>query len=281
MSKQITNEDLFNLIKSENQVLKTEIANVKNEIKSELDILKIKNEYLEKENQELKRQILFLERRQKKYNVIVYGIEGDEQLTDNKTLAVLNEVLNIPCNNKDLRDIRRIGKKVAGKPRPVQIEVINYNLKKEILNKSKEKQAELKENNIFFTSDYASEDYKERKLLSQFLKAAKEKKYKAKIENNKLVVDGKEYTCNQLKSNTSKILNNKANIETEEVYESLQKNLHENIEQILRNTYEEDEENKKRKFKLTPTKPIGAAPKRNTRAEAKKVQGDLGEKTTI
>lgn len=196
----ISNEDLFNLISEGNNALKKEFLDLKAEIQNEVLILKEKNSELEKENKALKQKILNIERKQKKYNLLAYGVKGNENETQKNIVEIINETLQIQCNIKDFRDINRIGKSSNNQPRPVAIEVVNNNLKYNILKKSAENE-DLKANKIYFAPEYTQEDYEERKKLNKYLKSAREKKLNAKIKRNKLVLDAGEYTANELESN--------------------------------------------------------------------------------
>ncbi|CAH0546859.1 unnamed protein product [Brassicogethes aeneus] len=197
----VSNEDLYKLIIEGNNSLKQDFKDLKSGIHKEINNLKSKNEELENENRKLKNKLLEVERRQKKYNIIVYGLDGNEEETENKIIDLFNETLQTQCKTADFRDIFRIGKVNKDIPRSIVVETQNYKLKKEILKNVHLKSKLLKEKKIFITPEYATDDYLDRKLLGSFLRTAKTNKPDAKIRNNKLVIDEEEYTLEYLKRN--------------------------------------------------------------------------------
>ena len=183
---------LSKLIQNGNEQIKSEIRDLRQQLNTEIGALKSKNEELEKENAELKNKINSIERRSKKYNIIVYGVEESENETNRDVLKILNEILHITYSISNFRDICRIGQATQGKIRPVILEVLNYQLKLDILARAKANYKDLNITKIYFAHDYTSEDYQKRKYLSEQLKAAREKNYIAKIRKNVLIVNGED-----------------------------------------------------------------------------------------
>ncbi|CAG9814140.1 unnamed protein product [Phaedon cochleariae] len=198
----LTLEDLCTIIKKGNEDLKQEISNVRKDLCSEIRKLEQKNDKLEVENKRLKEKLTELERKAKKYNLILYGLDGDEAgaATTGKILDLVNNTLGIPCARSDLRDSYRIGKTVDGNIRPIVVEVVNLQFKSEILNRAKVCSSELREKRVNIALDYTKEDYEERKCLLKHMKAAKEKQYSARIKNNILIVNGEEFSYDYLKN---------------------------------------------------------------------------------
>lgn len=145
MSGPITNEDIFKLLRNiqeENlqlkQTLLEEIKSLKDESSNKVQVLENKYIDLKADNEYLKKKLIVIERRLKKYNLVFYGIrENDNKTLISDVLKIINEKLNIKCASQDLRDIYRIGKNLNDKPRPVIIEVVNYKLKIYVLINSK------------------------------------------------------------------------------------------------------------------------------------------------
>ncbi|CAH0560588.1 unnamed protein product [Brassicogethes aeneus] len=215
-----------------NNALKKEFLDLKAEIQNKVLILKEKNTELQNENKALKQKILSIERKQKKYNLLAYGVKGNEE----------ENTLQIQCDIKDFRDINRIGKASKNQPRPVAIEVVNNNLKYNILKKSAENK-ELKANNSI---EYTQEDYEERKKLYKYLKSARENKLNAKIKRNRLVLDSGEYSANDLENNPDLL-----NLEKSS---DLQSN-------------DQEDGDRKRKSEDSPSKETLAIPKKNQKQE--------------
>lgn len=173
--------------------IKQEIRSTKNDIFKELEKIKEENNEIKKENENLKNRVLNCERKLKKFNLIFYGLqEEEEELTIIQNfLDLINDKLNIDCNFSDIRDIYRIGLKETGKdrPRPMVVEFVNYKLKIEILTNAKK----LKGTGIFIANDYTSEDYEKHKILITHLKKARINNHHAVIKNNALIINGEKY----------------------------------------------------------------------------------------
>ncbi|KAG5890743.1 hypothetical protein JTB14_013090 [Gonioctena quinquepunctata] len=114
--KEIPNEDLFNLIK-------TAISS-NNEIKKQND------EIVEEKGQILEDILLMNEMKQKKYNLIVYGIKKEEdEVWDIENFPdIINITCEVGCKYHDLREWYRIGesKQNTERPRPIVVELIYY-----------------------------------------------------------------------------------------------------------------------------------------------------------
>lgn len=209
----VSNIDLYNLlleVKKKNEELQIQNNNTKEEIKQEIRSTKIEifqelanlkqeNNELKKENQILKYRLLNCERKLKKFNLIFYGLQEEEEelVGIQNILDLINQKLNIDCNFSDIRDIYRIGQKTADKNRPTVVEFINYKLRTEILANSKK----LKGTGIFITNDYTPEDYEKHKILIAHLKTARSNNHHAVIKNNVLIINGDKYTCEDLENN--------------------------------------------------------------------------------
>lgn len=199
----VSNDEILDFLKAsklenkkQNDDIKQELSDLRNVLSREIQQSEHKIKKLADENHSLKQKVLYLERKNKKFNLVVYGLkENDEDLIQN-ILQLLNNTLKIKCDQKDIRDIYYFGKNVTEKPRPICIELLYYNLKIEILKKG----YLLKGSGIFIDNDYPKEDYDKRKFLKSQVKLAKEKKYTAKIKNNTLIINGDIYTYEELKA---------------------------------------------------------------------------------
>nr|CAH7729132.1 unnamed protein product [Callosobruchus chinensis] len=126
--------------------------------------------------------------------------QSETKLEETKSvLNIISGNFELDCSYSDLRDVYRIGNKQSDRTRPLVIEFVNYQLKFEILANSKK----LKGTSIYVQNDYIQEDYKNRKLLIENLKLARSNNLKTTIRNNRLVVEGEEFTVAELeKRNT-------------------------------------------------------------------------------
>ncbi|KAG5874583.1 hypothetical protein JTB14_014628 [Gonioctena quinquepunctata] len=87
--REISNKDLFNLIKTvissnneikkQNHEIKSEIHNIRKELDGEIEALQKENIELKKSVEILKERVLINERKQKKYNLIVYEMQEEER----------------------------------------------------------------------------------------------------------------------------------------------------------------------------------------------------------
>ncbi|CAG9821195.1 unnamed protein product [Phaedon cochleariae] len=210
---QVTLQDLYTLITNGNNDLKSEIKDLRNKISSEVDTLKNQIKFLEVENVQVKSKVLGLERKIKKYNFIVYGIEESER--DNyceKIIDVMISILGIDCSKSDFRDLYRIGKPQEKKQRPIVCEVVNYSLKQTVLVNAKKHFSELKKLKIFFGQDYPEQEYKERKFMNEKRKEALANNLTAVFKNNNLIVNGKSFTYEELKQEENVDMNNPVDI---------------------------------------------------------------------
>lgn len=205
-NKEISNNDLYNLLietQKQNanlyselfQEIKEDIKSLKEEISKEVSQLKTENKNLKEENKQLRDRLATTERKLKKYNLIVYGVPGEENETFDKVVDIINTKINVTCSNHNIKDIYRIGQPSIDKPRPVVVELISYRLKTDILANAKK----LKGSGIFISHDLTPEDYEKRKLLNKQLKLAREKQLNAKIKKNTLIVNGEVFTYEELK----------------------------------------------------------------------------------
>lgn len=207
---EISNKDIYELLKTvmeKNSELQKQSENIKEEIKQEIrntniqlinevKDLKRENKELKEEYQQLKNRLLANERKSKKYNLIIYGKAEEENLNleIETLLKLIVEILELDCNFNDIRDLYRIGNRVDGKNRPLAIELINYQLKVEILANAKK----LKGTGLYIAKDYIPEDYIKRKVLYEHLKKARENRHEAIIKNNVLIVNGDKFTFEEL-----------------------------------------------------------------------------------
>ncbi|KAG5874931.1 hypothetical protein JTB14_015757 [Gonioctena quinquepunctata] len=133
----------------------------------------------------------------KKYNIFVHGTieEKDENVT-NKFVDVCKKHLQIDINKNDLRNIHRIGKPEPGKSRPIIIEFLCMNKKNEVMIDVHK----LKSTAIYISHDLCEEDLRNNKLLWDYKKLARSHNIESKIKKGKLIVNGIEYTPEEIKS---------------------------------------------------------------------------------
>ncbi|XP_075970122.1 uncharacterized protein LOC142987659 [Anticarsia gemmatalis] len=134
----------------------------------------------------LEKEIEYMKRDKKKNNIIIFGLQEEEESTTGLIEVVkniFNKDLNINIGDFEINQIFRIGKKSPGrKPRPVLLSLVNSWKKTEILRVRKN----LKD--IYITEDYSKEVLEKRKMLQTKLKEERIKGNFAYLRYDKLVV---------------------------------------------------------------------------------------------
>lgn len=185
-------------IKTQNEKFVTEISELKEELKSfkqnsdsQINNLIKENKNLQEENKILKTKLEVIEKRTKKFNVILYGIkeEPNQSIEETVVANIIQNKLQIDCSEKDIRDIYRVGKSINNKTRPIVVETVRSDFKNEILAKS----SKLKGTGISISLDYTSDEYRRRTFLVKYMKEARQKGQQAYLKGRKLVLDGDEF----------------------------------------------------------------------------------------
>lgn len=198
---QLSNNDLYSklieAIKCENEKCKNEIKeHIEHENIKLLGSLKEQKEKiseLENKYESLWKRTLDLERRSRKNNVIVFGLELNAQVNiTSLVLDKLNNSLEINITERDLSDIFPLNNN--SNP-PIKLEFVSHRTK-DLIFKNVSK---LKGTNIAIRHDMCYEDRLDNKVLVKHLKAAREKQFTAKIKGNKLIINGDPYSAIQLK----------------------------------------------------------------------------------
>lgn len=194
-------ERLTATFNNKTQEIKTEFKSQLGELKQEFSNLI--NGYdekifqLEDQNKNLQNNIVQLQRRIRKNNVVIFGINSSETNLLEYILNLFKETLEIETYATEINDVYRIGPK--DKPsQPVIVEFISYQ-KKLIIQKNAKK---LKGKNLSITQDQCYEDRATHKILYKHLIAAKTKGIQAYIKGNKIVIGNEIYTTEDLEHGT-------------------------------------------------------------------------------
>lgn len=135
---------------------------------------------------------LTVERKLRKNNIIVFGLEvrPDKVLED--TLKLLNQKLTLKLEKGDINNIYLIGKEE--KKRGVLIEFISYLSKQDIFkNVSK-----LKGSKISITNDLCPTDRETQKVLVEHLRQARSENKQAKIKGFHIEIEGQTFSAGDL-----------------------------------------------------------------------------------
>lgn len=153
------------------------------------------------ETENLKKKNLYLERKSRKNNVIIFGLHSnDENLLEN-TIKVLNELLEVNIKEEHINNIYRIGQNNSP---AVIIEFISY-LKKRTLFQNIDALKKLKEKGIAIANDQCYEDRQEQKVLRKHLKIARSQNLEAKIKGFRLFINNKAFTAKELKDSEKNV----------------------------------------------------------------------------
>lgn len=143
----------------------------------------------------LENTCLYLERRARKNNIVIFGFEIQcNKSIVQEVLDKLNSLLNLNIAISDVNNIYKIGKTERS---PIIVEFISY-LKKIEIFQNPEKLRALKSTNIAISNDLCEKDRNDRKILLRYYKKAKDDKQDVKIRGNKLELNSRLYTIREL-----------------------------------------------------------------------------------
>ena len=163
-------------------------------------LAKINNKLCKNEEQidNVQKQCLFLERKVRKNNIIIFGLDiKDENLVE-KVISSLNNLLDLKVTTSEINNVYKIGKN--NKP-PIVVEFVSFLKKKEIFN-IPEKLKSLKGTNVSISNDLCQEDRQNNKVLLKHLKIARSENKEAKIKGNKIEISNILYTAKELEEET-------------------------------------------------------------------------------
>lgn len=182
-------------------------------MKKEIAGLKAENAALRSENRSQEKRIEELEREVRKKNIVVYGItekEGEQESDMKYCIENIAAKIQVPINvERDVLDIKRIGVK-KGDMRPILVEFKSSTKKTDMIKDAKK----LKGSNIYLSEDYSREIQQQRKVLKQHLKDARERGQKATLNYNKLKINDKIYTVENLGHTKMPLQNDALNSKT-------------------------------------------------------------------
>ena len=183
--------------------------------RSEISTIKAENIQLKdlckkmvQEHDELKRRVSNLEDMKLVGNVIFHGIPETKWEKDNETLSkvynMMAELAEGDTKNDKLEQakkvkilsVRRLGRPIESRTRPIQVKYENENDVIELLNNKRKLPK-----GIYADKEYTAETEKRRRILRPILKAAKnipEYKKKSKLDGDTLVIKSQRYTITDL-----------------------------------------------------------------------------------
>lgn len=186
---QVTIADIFRILLG----IKKDLAQNRNDLADKTKVLEDKVLALEVENKQLKTKLLNVERKLKKNNIFIFGLDPEDTDVTNAVIKVVNKKLNVALTVNDINNCYQI-KNVDGKP--ILLELISYLKKSEIFNKV----SKLKGTGIFFSDDLTYQDRQDKKQLLEHAKLAKAKNLDVKIKRGSIVVNGEQFTLSDLQT---------------------------------------------------------------------------------
>ncbi|KAG5888154.1 hypothetical protein JTB14_035136 [Gonioctena quinquepunctata] len=185
----VVNENLSKRI----EVLEVTTRSLTTVLQEEVETMRNKVEILEKKNISLKNQLSKFEKQLKLNNLVIYGIEENQnenqEILINKFSELATTKLELKITRTEINNIFRLGKK-AGHNRPILISLSSQIRRQEIVRNARK----LKGTKIVITEDLTNGELEERKILLGALKEAKSNNKTAFLKRNKLIVEGESYT---------------------------------------------------------------------------------------
>lgn len=190
-SEPLSKVELFKLLNDANAE-QTKI--IKQEFSSTVQPIADKVDSNAKKIIDLENKIIQLDRKTRRKNIVIFGLEIINQ-TDfhSESIEKINNLLGLNIVSNDISNIYQL-KKTGDSIPPIFIEFVSL-LKKDIIFQNISK---LKGSGIAITHDLSYEDRQKHKILYNHLKKARSQKISARIVGDKLEIDNKLYTAEQL-----------------------------------------------------------------------------------
>lgn len=167
--------------------MKEDIKNtINSNINEKFKSLEIKNEFLEQKLEHQKKAIDNMERFTRRKNLLFFGVEERErsyQDLEEHVLDIINNMLNINCENNSIESVRRLGKK-GEKIRPIVVTLLTLGLKIKILKNKKN----LETSPYYIKEDFPLEVINKRKELQIELEKEREQGRRAIIKYDRLII---------------------------------------------------------------------------------------------
>lgn len=131
---------------------------------------------------------------QRKYNLVVFGLEEteeDPEFCDELVLGLATEYLGVPLVKEDIVSAYRLRSSSA--PRPLLVKLNEVELKDKLLKCC----GRLKGTGIAIREDYPWAVRQQRMLLSKKLAEVRSEGRRASLEFNRLMVEGKVFVCDE------------------------------------------------------------------------------------
>lgn len=187
--------------KKQISVLKEGVAELKEEIKTEIAEIKTilteeskKRREIETKQIEIEKRVSHIEKTLRKNNIVIFGLQPNEENVLSYTIEQLNQLLTLNINTLHINNLIPLGK--AENNPPILVQFTSFLTKLEVLKQCKK----LKGTGVYICEDLSKEERENRKILEKHQKQARSKNLNAYIRNNKLVVNNDVYTIEELQN---------------------------------------------------------------------------------
>lgn len=144
-----------------------------------------------------------LENRSRRQNLVIHGLEEDEnenwETTREKVKKLLQTRLEIQIEDNIIQRAHRTGKKIPGKSRPIVCKFLCDIKKEETLRASKK----LRGSSLFISQDYPYTVRNERRKLQNYMHEARVNGKYAYLSFRYLFIDGRKYSLYDIESDSS------------------------------------------------------------------------------
>lgn len=177
-------------IARQNQRMKDLHTNITNDINGNINEkfkeIELKYNNLTYKIEQQERKIEYLERQNRRKNLVFFGITEDESNylhLQSKIINIISEVMKTPCLQSDIEYIRRIGKK-QGNPRPVTVTFLTMGKKLEVLKNKRS----LSNSNYNISEDFPKHILEKRKMLQEEIRQLREDGKFAVLKYDRIVI---------------------------------------------------------------------------------------------
>ncbi|XP_052742284.1 uncharacterized protein LOC128198873 [Bicyclus anynana] len=162
-----------------------DLKTINENINQKFENIEVKTKELEQKLEQQQMHLDRLDQQLKKRNIIIFGLEEQENYysqLEEIVLDLLNKVMKIPCDQRDIESVKRLGKK-KGNVRPVVVTLTTMGLKLKVL-RSKNL---LKNTRVYLKEDFTPKILQKRKELQEEFLSRREKGENVVIKYDKII----------------------------------------------------------------------------------------------
>lgn len=190
MKKDLTLQDIYQLIKKTSDEQTDKISK---ELNKKFNLISVSLDSIKSDIENLQKRQLASERIRRRNNIVIFGLRIATADLVSAVISQLKSLVEIDVQEQEINNIYYTGKK-EGNERAIVVEFVSFLKKKSILKNA----FKLKGTGVAISSDLCQEDRLKNRILVKHLKIAREQKLPARIKGDKLEVEGKFYTIEEL-----------------------------------------------------------------------------------